>query len=170
MKEAKLLLTLLAIIVFLYACQKNSSDTVDTTTLPQTAYDSFCIVKPSNWTCRIYQEGFDTLPKVQAVEKPLAVIKFEEPTKTLTFFSTLTIKPSLYLYVYDVAKRDTLEKIIKKQIIYSWCTPMFYGENAKYYVITSPCYINSGDFSTQANDLINPLHLSFKKVFTRTAF
>jgi hypothetical protein len=170
MKEAKLLLILLAVITFLFACQKNSGNTVDTTLPPQTAYDSFCIVKPSNWTCRIYQEGFDTLPKVEAVEKPLAVLKFEEPTKTLTFFSTLTIKPSLFLYVYDVSKRDTLEKIIKKQSIFSSCIPMFYGENAKYYVITSPCYINSGDFSTQANELIKPLHLSFKKVFTRTAF
>lgn len=145
-----------------------SSCTNDLNKVSISTFDAFCSARASGWGCQIFQGSFDNIPIPKGVENPLAVVKYDNPNRTFTNYNS-KINPSLFLQIYDISKKPALEKIIAKSILYSWCIPIFYGENEKYYVITSPCYINSGSFTDEANGLIKPLHQSLKSLFTRTA-
>lgn len=126
--------------------------------------ESFCIALPSNWTCEIYHHSFDTLPlpltKEGRMEDPIAIIQYTNRS------TECTSSQPLWLQVYDISKKGTLETIIDDSQIHSWCIPMFFGENDSYYVITSPCYLYS---SCLTNDsIINPLLQSLKRLFSNS--
>ena len=126
--------------------------------------ESFCIALPSDWTCEIYQHSFDTLPlpvaKEGRMEDPIAIIQYVNRSKECS-----SSQP-LWLQVYDISKKDTLETVIDDSRIYSWCIPMFFGENESYYVITSPCYLYSGCLTNDS--IINSLLQSIKGLFTNS--
>ena len=58
-------------------------------------------------------------------------------------------------------------EIIAKEIIYSWCTPMYFDETKKYIIVTSPCYINSGVFMEEAKGYYSPLEQSLREYFDK---
>jgi len=145
------------IILGFYSCEQDSEK------VESNPFDLFCNTLPNGWICQVYQDTFDTLPipegKNGRLENPIAIIKY---TNDSLYCSKS--KP-LYLQVYDISKKDTLEKIIASSQIYSWCIPMFFGENENYYLITSPCYLYNGCWT---DDNLNPLFQSLKGLFTKS--
>ncbi len=123
--------------------------------------DEFCGSKPNGWSCELFQNSFDTLPIPQGdkgrLDNPIAVIRYINDSVACSN------SKSLYLQVYDISEKDTLEKIIDASAPYSWCIPMFFGENEKYYVITSPCYLYNGCWT---DDYLKPLYQAIKELFT----
>ena len=59
-----------------------------------------------------------------------------------------------------------LIEFIKSQQLYSWCIPMYYGETKDYFILTSPCFINGGAFTDEANDCISDLHEALISIIT----
>ncbi|HRZ97542.1 MAG TPA: hypothetical protein P5084_08300 [Paludibacter sp.] len=125
--------------------------------------DEFCKLKPVDWNCETITKPFASTLRPQGadglVEDPIAVIKYSNSTLGCTNYK------SLFLYVYDISKKVSMEEIIKKSMIYSWCTPMFFGENEKYYVITSDCYLYNNCWN---NENLQPLFQAIKGLFTRS--
>ena len=145
------------IVIGLYSCEKNS-DKENSTNI-----ESFCITLPDGWSCEIYQHSLDSLPIPYGdqgrLENPFAIIEYT--------YSSLEYSDScpFWLQVYDISEKDMLEIIIDNSRIYSWCIPMFFGENERYYVITSPCYLYSKCWT---DNNINPLLQELKGLFTNS--
>ena len=155
------LLIIVTIILWITSCKKDSDR------LYSNSLNSFCNKVPIGWNCDVYQYSFDSLPRPQGVKDPLAIVKYTNLAKTYVGINSEQF-PTLYLLVYDISQKDELEEIIAKSIMFSWCIPIFYGENESYYVITSPCLINNGCFNCEANSLIYPLHMALKELFTKS--
>lgn len=153
--RTRLLITIGVTILSFFSCKKES----EIASYPKNSLESFFDLKPKGWSCVIYQDSLDSILLPSGVEKPLAVIEYVYND------SSVVIKdnPTLYLSVYDISEKSKLERIISESAIYSWCIPVFYGENEYYYVITSPCCVNRGVSTT----LLSPLHKSLKGFFTR---
>ena len=156
MKTKRNILVILTVIGFC-SCEINQQ------TLNGTNFDSFCSSLPDGWSCEVYQDSFDSLPipygDQSRLENPLAIVKYTN--------STITCSDSnpFWLQVYEISKKDTLEIVISNSQMYSWCIPIFFGENEEYYVITSPCYLYSRCW-TENN--INPLLQELKGLFTNS--
>ena len=71
-----------------------------------------------------------------------------------------------YLNVYSEEKKELLDFIIESQQVASECIPIYYGEVKPYYIVTSPCVINNGDFTDDAQIQVMPLHKKFKDELT----
>lgn len=153
--------TLFVLFVFgiwgFYSCEQESKK------VENDLFDFFCNSIPEGWNCRVYQDAFDSLPipngKNGRLENPLAIVKYTNDTLECS-----KLKP-LYLHVYDISKKDTLEKIIFNSLIFSWCIPMFFAENENYYIITSACYLRNGCLK---EDDLDPLFQSLKPLFTKS--
>lgn len=121
----------------------------------------FCASIPSDWSCQIYIDSFDKLPVINIVggylENPLAVIAYSNDS------IGCTDNKSLLLYVYDISKKDFIEGKISESGALSSCTPMFFGENNRYYIITSPCFRFNGCWT---DENLEPLYHSIKGLFT----
>lgn len=136
---------------------------VDSEKIDGNSLDQFSSAKPEGWSCQIFQNSFDSLPIPKGnnglLENPLAVIKYSCDSVACS-----NLRP-LYLQVYDISKKDTLEDIVEHSQMYSWCIPMFFGENEKYYIITSPCYLYNGCWT---DENLNPLFQAIKGLFTKS--
>jgi hypothetical protein len=129
--------------------------------------DEFCSVAPNGWECEIIQDNFSSEDIPQNANQPVAIIKFINREKHFAYFvGNKQVNPSLKLDFYPIAKRNELLNFIKSQQIFSWCIPMYYGETKEYFIITSPCFINGGSFTDEANSCINDLHAAIKKIIS----
>jgi len=122
--------------------------------------DAFCSIKPTNWNCKVVQNQFDTIPILEGLDNPLAIVSFSG--NSIGNNLKTSSSESVFLYVYDISKKDTLEKIIAESMKYARCVPIFLGETKNYYVITSSCHVNTSFFTKKDNDVTN-----FKKLFTK---
>jgi hypothetical protein len=155
MKNEAFIIVLAFLLIF-QSCKKDS----------KLVNSDFCSVKPVGWDCEIYYSSSETIPIPQGVNEPKFILKFSNKADTFSTFYSSKTYPFMLLYVYDISQKTELQKQISNQAMFSWCIPIFYGENKTYYVITSPCYINSGNFSDDANNTINSLHQALKRLFT----
>jgi len=149
------ILTLMAILGF-NSCNKNSEKA------DINLFEIFCSSIPDGWSCDVYIDSFDSLPEIRGktpLENPLAVLKYSCSSVLCS-----NSKP-LYLHVYDISKKGYMEIQIAESRIYSWCTPMFFGENEDYYVITSGCFLFNGCWTP---DNLEPLFDSIEGLFTES--
>jgi hypothetical protein len=137
--KAKVLLQICLVILVLNSCKTNSDKN------KSGSFDELCTLKPNDWTCKVVQNSFDSVQIPNGVENPLAVIAFSDNSKIANSSA------SIYLYVYDISKKNTLEKTIRDSMKNATCVPVFFGENAMYYVITSSCFVNDVFFTKNAN-------------------
>jgi hypothetical protein len=47
--------------------------------------------------------------------------------------------------------------VIKKERLYSWDIPIYFGETEEYFIVTSPLYVNHGVFTEEAKQTIRPI-------------
>lgn len=152
------LLKITLVIAFLTSCEKAESD-------PD--INDFCTVAPIGWECEIIQENFNENDIPKNADQPIAIIKYINSNKKFAYFGTeAEIHPSLTLNLYPIQKKDELIALIKSQQIFSWCIPIYYGETKKYFIVTSPCFINGGSFTSDANTCIKDLHEALKSIIS----
>lgn len=126
--------------------------------------DDFCTVIPKDWQCEIITDNFSNEDLPKDASSPIAIVKYKNPSREFLRYPDKSINPSLTLILYPIMQKRELIEFIKSQQIYSWCIPTYYGETKDYFVITSPCFINNGSFTDEANSLILDLHNSLKSI------
>jgi len=158
MKIKNLIGLLIIIIIHLLSCEKNETDPT---------LEDFCTVKPNGWDCEIIQSNFDVNDFPRNTEKPLAIIKYKNLNREFTRYNDTKANPSLILDLYSIKQKDDLNDFIISQQMYSWCIPIYYGETKDYFIMTSPCFINSGSFTEEADSCISDLHKSLESILTK---
>ncbi len=67
------------------------------------------------------------------------------------------LSPLLQIYLYDIADKPHIQEVIKKERLYSWNIPLYFGETEEYFIVTSPSYVNHGVFTEEAKETIHPM-------------
>ena len=124
------------------------------------------MVKPKGWECEIIENNFSINDIPKNADIPSAIVKFTNPNREFTGFTDSIVNPSLTIDFYAIHKKQELLNFIKSQQIFSWCIPIYYGETNDYFIITSPCFINGGSFTEEANSSISDLHEAIKSIMT----
>jgi hypothetical protein len=124
----------------------------------------FCSVIPDNWQCQIITKDFDSTDIPKNTPAPSAIVKYVNFEKQILHYGDIMINPSLVLDLYPVSKKEELIQFLKSQQIYSWCIPEYFGETDEYFIITSPCFINSGTFTPAADSSIVDLYKALSEI------
>jgi len=161
MKTYKFLFLIIYISFLLLSCEKEEKNPT---------LNDFCNIKPTGWDCEIIQNDFDKNDIPQNAKEPIAVVKYKNTNRELIHLSGAMFYPSLILDLYPIAQKRELIDLIKSQQIYSWCIPIYYGETKDYFILTSPCFINAGTFTEQADSSINDLHNAINKIITKNNY
>ncbi|MBN2239099.1 MAG: hypothetical protein JW712_04945 [Dehalococcoidales bacterium] len=107
---------------------------------------------PEGWKMGLNtHEGYMSSPA--GLDEPLFVLNFEDTQNYFTIPGDPTaskISPNLRLYFYSIEDKISIIEIIEQQEQYSWDIPQYYDEGVLYLAITSPVYINSGQYSDEA--------------------
>lgn len=126
--------------------------------------EEFCSSAPDGWEYEIFRENFDRRNIPQNADTPAVIIKFINIDRQFSYFmGNAEVHPSLILNFYSIKQKKELISFIKSQQMYSWCIPLYYGETKDYFIITSPCFINGGSFTDEANSCIQDLHDALKR-------
>lgn len=148
---------IISLLIILLSCEKKDNN-------PN--LEDFCSVIPNGWECKIIQDKFNANDIPRDAITPIAIIKYKNQSREFTGFVDVKITPSLILDLYSIQQKEELIQFIRSQQMYSWCIPMYYGETEKYFIITSPCFINGGSFTEEANSCIEDLHSALKSIIT----
>lgn len=128
--------------------------------------EDFCSVAPDGWECEIIDDNFNSTEIPQGVDNPIAIIKYKNPNREFTRYNGVIMNPSLTIDFFSINQKNELIDFINSQEMYSWCIPRYYGETESYFIITSPCFINNGSFTDEANSCIDDLHSALKSIIT----
>ncbi|VVB91497.1 Uncharacterised protein [uncultured archaeon] len=125
---------------------------------------------PEGWNYTITQNS-EEIPIPHGLWKPAAIVNFINPNKEIDYYPGVKTyrkyNPSLRLYFYNVTEKQEIMKIIDREKIYSWCVPIYFDETKKYIIVTSPCYINNGIFTEEAEYFYSTLEKSLKEYFDK---
>ncbi|NOR48352.1 MAG: hypothetical protein GQ533_09980 [Methanosarcinaceae archaeon] len=125
---------------------------------------------PEGWNYTIITQNLEEIERPHGLWEPVAIVNFVDLNKEIKYYPGVKTdkkyNPSLRLYFYNVAEKEIID-IIDKEKIYSWCVPIYFGETRKYIIVTSPCYINCGIFTEEANNYYSPLEKSLKEHFDK---
>ena len=157
MKEIHLSLTVIFLLMIFSSCEKVEK---------RTTLEDFCNAKPNGWECEIIEDNFSLNDMPKNSDFPIAIIKFKNLTREFNGFPDSKINPSLTIVFYSINKKQVLIDFIKSQQLYSWCIPIYYGETEDYFIITSPCFINSGSFTDESDSCISDLHEALRGIMT----
>ncbi|MCK3684973.1 hypothetical protein [Maribellus sp. YY47] len=121
----------------------------------------FCELVPDGWECQIIKENFpeDDIPK--HTPTPEAIVKYYHPNREFENMNSIgqeRVNPALILNLYPISRKNELSKFIKSQQYLSHCIPVYFGETADYFIITSPCFKNKGVYTEEANSAIADLY------------
>jgi hypothetical protein len=147
-------------IIILTSCDDNDKNDKYLT------FNDFCSAAPEGWQCTITTGDFNIQNIPQNAETPIAIIEYLNPNREFTKYTEMKVNPSLIIDIYEIGRKQELMDFIKSQQLYSWCIPIYYGETKDYFIITSPCFINGGSFTDEANACINDLHEALKSIIT----
>lgn len=161
MKTYKFLFLIIFISFSLLSCEKEEKNPT---------LNDFCNIKPFGWDCEIIQNDFDKNDIPQNAKEPIAVVKYKNTNRELIHLSGTKLYPSLILDLYPIEQKLELIDLIKSQQLYSWCIPIYYGETKDYFILTSPCFINAGTFTEQADSSINDLQNALNKIITKNNY
>lgn len=150
-------LLFLFILTSLVSCEKEEKNPT---------FDDFCSIKPNGWDCEIILKDFDKNDIPKNSKDPVAIIKYKNPNREIQLYGAKA-NPTLILDLYPIDQKQELIELIKSQQIYSWCVPIYYGETKDYFILTSPCFINGGNFTEQADSTIIDLQNAIKNIITK---
>jgi len=120
---------------------------------------------PLGWNASIYTENLTGVQKPHGLWVPMAIVNFTNPSASFEATGGVHKHPSLWLYFYNISEKKEILGIIANESIYSWCIPIYFNETSKYIIITSPCYIDDGVFTEEAQAYYLPLEQSLKQYF-----
>jgi hypothetical protein len=113
---------------------------------------------PAGWKCIVIkQDGKKGHP--HGLEEPLMRIDLSSPGPSFqrTKGAGRELSPLIQLYLYDIADKSHVQEVIKKERLYSWDIPIYFGETEEYFIVTSPLYVNHGVFTEEAKQTIRPI-------------
>lgn len=151
-----LFLAMFVLSLTFFACE---NDVIDT------KIEDFCSVKPDGWDCEIIESNFNPNDIPQNADTPVAIVKYYNSNREFD-----GVNPSLTLNFYPIDQKDDLVNFIKSQQIFSWCIPIYFGETKDYFIITSPCFKNSGIFTENANSGIADLYAALDKIIIKKEY
>ncbi len=100
------------------------------------------------------------------LDEPLFRADFVNPHQQFKAYSADRLaNPRVRLCFYDIKDQERIKAIIKTEEIYSWDIPVYFAETTDYLVITSPTYINGGNYTAEATALYEPLGAALKAYF-----
>lgn len=150
-------ITIVAILIILSSCYKDVNNP---------SLDKFCSIAPNGWECELIEDSFDQNDIPQNTDNPIAIIKYRNPSSEFTRFKSTKVNPSLTLDLYSITQKEELIIFIKSQQKFSWCIPTYYGETKDFFIITSPCFINGGTYTDEADSCIMDLQLALESIIT----
>jgi|GEM_PF-3649991 hypothetical protein len=122
---------------------------------------------PDGWICRL-ADSSDSTVWPRGIFRPAFTLVFTDTVHSIRDCARDPFHPNLTLCFYPDSLRDTIERIIDAQKIYSWCVPIKYFENNTYFIVTSPCFINNGCFSNEAAEDKSPLDAAIHAYLSTT--
>lgn len=149
-------------ILLFFACQAITGKNM--TSQPQGFLPGIQSALPASWNCQITAPP-DSMVWPRGIFKPSFTASFVDSVHLITDCHNMPDHPSLQICFYTDTLRDTIEKIIKEEEIFSWCIPIKYMETNRYFIVTSPCYINNGCYTPEAKKLIAPLDSALARYF-----
>lgn len=161
MNPRRLFLSAVVLLLTLFSCEKE---------LMNTKIEDFCSVKPDGWDCEIIESKFNPNDIPQNADTPIAIIKYYNSNREFDGIGQSNVNPSLTLNLYPIDKKDDLINFIKSQQIFSWCIPIYFGETRDYFIITSPCFKNSGIFTENANSNIADLYSALDRIIIKREY
>ena len=144
-------------LIILFSCDK---------IITNPSLEEFCSVAPNGWECELITDSFNQNDIPQKADNPVAIIKYKNPSREFERFESTKVNPSLTLDLYSILLKEELIDFIKSQQMYSWCIPTYFGETNDYFIITSPCFINSGSFTDEADSCISDLYKALESLMT----
>lgn len=154
------LLFITFLIIISISCEEDKNEDISP------VLDEFCSVVPNEWDCEIITDNFSINDIPQNADIPIAIIKYINANREFTRYVDTKVNPSLILDFYSIKQKNELIDFVKSQQLYSWCIPIYYGETKDYFIVTSPCFINQGSFTEEAESCINDLHEALKSIIT----
>ena len=148
-------------VLSLFACEKDIMDT---------SIEDFCNVKPDGWNCEIIESNFNPSEIPKNADIPIAIVKYHNSDREFDGIGQTNVNPSLILNFYPIDQKSDLVNLIKSQQFYSWCIPIYFGETRDYFIITSPCFKNSGSFTKNANSSIADLYAALDKIIIKREY
>jgi hypothetical protein len=166
MKTKPLLLTLvMAMLLVSSSCEKTPGNHEKSDAL-----NAYCSIVPEGWDCQMILDHFNPDDIPANTGDPLAIIKYTNTNRVFTTSEDLEVHPSLILNIYSIRQQEDLIQLIKSQQLYSWCIPAYYGETDTHFVLTSPCFINGGCFTEEANSSIEDLHKALESFIQKNDY
>ena len=126
----------------------------------------FCMVKPRGWNCEIIEGNFNTADYPESAGYPLAIIKYQNLDKEFVMFRDKKLNPSLILAIYAIHQKIELIDLRRSQPANTWCIPIYYGETNDFFIITSPCLINNGSDTDEAEFCISDLQYALESIIS----
>ena len=161
MKHRYKFITLFSFFMVITSCEKQYSNA---------DLDEFCSVVPAGWDCQITFDGFNPQDIPASSGQPYAMIYFNNLNRSFLNSEEREEHPSLILNFYPIQQKSSLIALIKSQQIYSWCIPSYYGETQDYFILTSPCFINGGCYTEEANASIEDLQLALESIISKVDY
>jgi hypothetical protein len=96
-------------------------------------------VIPASGYGKIITQNSEEMTIPHGLGKPVAIVNFTNPTIELEVAVDVYRNPSLWLYFYDITENQEIMDIIDKEIIYSWCIPVYFDETNRYIIVTTLC-------------------------------
>ena len=96
-------------------------------------------VIPDSGYGKIITQNSEEMVIPHGLWKPVAIVNFTSPTIELEDAVDVYINPLLRLYFYDIKEKQEIMDIIDKEIIYSWCIPVYFDETDRYIIVSTLC-------------------------------
>jgi hypothetical protein len=120
---------------------------------------------PQGWNYTIITQNLEEIPRPHGLWKPTAIVNFSNPSLTFEVAGGTYQHPSIWLFFYNISEKQEIIGVIINESVYSWCIPIYFNETQKYIIVTSPCYINSGVFTEEAQRYYTVLEKSLDDYF-----
>jgi hypothetical protein len=121
-------------------------------------------VLPIGWEMKVIDRKGAMEPP-HGLDEPVFRLDFVDHTHQFSDSGGRTMFPSARLYFYDINQREAVLEVIEKEKVFSWNVPDYFYETDEYIIVTSPLYINSGNFSEEATALYEPFEKVIKDYF-----
>lgn len=123
-------------------------------------------ILPEGWLTGTSMDYYPSKTVVEGLDSPDVVIVFvNRDTSFHNLDQQAEQHPSLVLNFFDISKIDQIDSIMRRHISFTGCSATPYDTTAEYFILSSKCLQNHGFYSTEANDLVAPLHQSLHAYF-----
>ncbi len=122
---------------------------------------------PAGWECR-FEPGDNTKYVASGMPRPEFVIVVTNPkvaieSRQYPTRDLLEAMPVIPLCFYAIKRKSLVQEIIEQQKIFSRSIPIYFGETDSHIVVTSPAWVNLGNYWRESRRSIRaPVNMLLK--------